>query len=87
MCKYLFHSLFLSLSTKVDYAITIHKSQGITFDKIVVGINQNTKHISCGLVYVAMSRVRTKEKLHILNNFPKNFIITDDKVYNFYNEI
>lgn len=68
------------------YAITIHKSQGLTFDEIAVDINDNSP-ISAGQVYVALSRVKTKEGLYILNKFPKNQIVTDVSVSEFYKKI
>ena len=39
------------------YAITVHKSQGLTLDKVVLDIS--AKDHSLGLTYVAISRVRT----------------------------
>ena len=67
------------------YAITIHKSQGLTVDKIVVDINKTSPlYISPGQVYVAFSRVRTKEGLKILKAFPKDKIKTDSDVRSFY---
>jgi len=46
-------------------AITIHKSQGGTFDKIVY---QYAKNQPNQLVYVALSRVKSIEGLHIIND-------------------
>ena len=43
------------------YAITVHKSQGLTLDKVVLDIS--TKDHSLGLTYVAISRVRTVQGL------------------------
>ena len=43
------------------YAITVHKSQGLTLDKVVLDIS--TKDHSLGLTYVAISRVRTIQGL------------------------
>lgn len=69
------------------YAITIHKSQGLTFeDGVVVAIN-NENLMNAGQAYVALSRVGTKDKLHILNNFPKEKILVDNDVVNFYENL
>lgn len=66
------------------YAITIHKSQGLTFDDGVVVNIKDEKIINSGQAYVALSRVRTKDKLHILKKFPTNKIVVDKDVVNFY---
>ena len=47
--------LQLSLTLKLACAVTIHKSQGLTLDKVV--IDPGKKEFSCGLTYVACSRV------------------------------
>jgi ATP-dependent DNA helicase PIF1 len=49
------------------YALTIHKAQGITADEVFV----DTDGLFCsGHLYVACSRVKTPEKLHLLGNEP-----------------
>ena len=42
---------------KLAWAITIHKSQGLTFDKIIIDFGRGT--FANGQAYVALSRVRT----------------------------
>ena len=49
------------------YAITVHKSQGLTLDKVVLDIS--TKDHTLGLMYVAISRVRTIQGLMFENPF------------------
>lgn len=51
---------------KLAYALSIHKSQGMTFDKIVIDLRRDC--FVPGQLYVALSRVRTPEGLTILYN-------------------
>ena len=49
------------------YAITVHKSHGLTLDKVVLDIS--TKDHSLGLTYVAISCVRTVQGLMFKKSF------------------
>lgn len=46
------------------YAMTVHKSQGATMDFVLVDISDA---FSSGLLYVALSRVRTRQHLRLLH--------------------
>ena len=48
------------------YAITVHKSQGLTLDSAIVDVNSCWDEV--GMAYTALSRVKTKENLFILNS-------------------
>jgi hypothetical protein len=54
----------------VSYAITVHKSQGITLDKVVCDIS--APEFAAGLSYVAVSRVKTLNGLMFENPFDRN---------------
>ena len=45
----------LQLPLKLAWAVTIHKAQGLTLDKVVIDVGK--KEFSCGLTFVACSRV------------------------------
>ncbi|KAK3097672.1 hypothetical protein FSP39_011969 [Pinctada imbricata] len=60
-------------------AKTVHKAQGCTVDEIVIDLSQSRTRKTPHIHYVAMSRVRTFEKLHILN-FNHAALGTDDRV-------
>ena len=46
---------------RLAYAITVHKSQGLTLSKVVLNLNQREHCV--GLSYVAVSRVKTLDGL------------------------
>lgn len=65
------------------YALTIHKSQGMTLDSAVI----DCKNIfACGQLYVALSRVRKLENLKVMN-FDKKQIIVSKEVKTYYNAL
>ena len=47
------------------YAITIHKSQGLTLNHVLTDIGNTV--FTCGQAYVALSRVKSIEGLHLIN--------------------
>ena len=51
----------LQLPLKLAWAVTIHKSQGLTLDKVVIDIGK--REFSPGLTFVACSRVRQLDDL------------------------
>ncbi len=75
-------SRFKQFPLQLSYAMTIHKSQGKTFDNIIVDVG--TGAFAHGQVYVALSRCTTLEGI-ILNNpiYPSD-IIVDTRVIEYY---
>lgn len=68
---------------RLAYGITIHKSQGMTLEKLVVDCN---RIFECGQAYVAISRVKTIEGLH-LRSFSPNKILVNEEVIDFYDRV
>jgi ATP-dependent DNA helicase PIF1 len=65
------------------YALTIHKSQGMTLDSAIV----DCKNIfACGQMYVALSRVRELKNLKVIN-FSMNQIKVNAEVSKFYKKL
>lgn len=65
------------------YGITIHKSQGMTINKLVVDFKNIFDY---GQAYVALSRTQSIDGLYI-KNFDKNKILTNSKVIKFYEKL
>lgn len=68
---------------RLAYGITIHKSQGMTFDNLVVDLNNV---FSGGQAYVALSRTRTLSGL-VLRNYLPGKVTINQEVVEFYNNL
>jgi len=74
---------FKQFPLKPAWAITIHKSQGLTFDKAVIDAESAFTH---GQFYVALSRCRTFEGLVLRSPVPTRGISPDGAVLSFVEE-
>lgn len=68
---------------KLAYAITIHKSQGQTYDSV----NLDPYCWDCGQLYVALSRVKTIDGMHLTELIQPRYLVTSREVINFYNTL
>lgn len=67
---------FVQYPLKPAWAITIHKSQGLTFERAVIDVGAAFTH---GQVYVALSRCKSLEGL-VLSSPLKNEVVINDRV-------
>ncbi len=65
---------------KLAWAITIHKSQGLTFEKVVIDAQAAFAH---GQVYVALSRCKTLDGMVLNTPIPSKGVETDPAVISF----
>jgi hypothetical protein len=68
---------FRQYPLRLAWAITVHKSQGLTFDHAVLDIADSFTH---GQVYVALSRCRTLEGMVLARPLSLGSVITDASV-------
>lgn len=68
---------------KLAYAITIHKSQGQTYNSV----NINPYAWDCGQLYVALSRVRDVKNLYLTSEINYDYLVLSLNVVKFYNQI
>ena len=62
-----FQATMTQFSLTLAWAVTIHKCQGLTLSEIVIDMTPTKGKFRPGEPYVAFSRVRTLQKLHIIN--------------------
>jgi len=69
--------VFRQYPLRLAWAITIHKSQGLTFDKAIIDAAAS---FASGQVYVALSRCRTLEGMVLATPLRQSAVMTDLRV-------
>lgn len=71
---------FVQYPIKLAWAVTVHKSQGLTFEKAILDISEA---FAAGQAYVALSRLRSLRGLVLLKPIQLNSLTTDWQVVNY----
>ena len=75
---------FKQMPLRLAWAVTIHKSQGLTFDKVIIDAGQAFAH---GQVYVALSRCTSLEGLVLKTRIQPTALVDDASVDQFVERI
>lgn len=76
--------VFRQYPIRLAWAITIHKSQGLTFERAIIDARNSFAH---GQTYVALSRCKTLEGMVLESPLRREAIISDSVVDNFTREV
>ncbi len=76
---------FFQYPLKLAWAITIHKSQGKTFKKVIIDLKNGT--FAHGQSYVALSRCVSLNGIGLVHPLKKNHIKTDHRIINYLTKI
>ena len=71
---------FSQFPLRLAWAVTIHKSQGLTFDKVIVDAGRS---FAAGQVYVALSRCRSLEGIVLHSLIPPTALHSDQRISEF----
>ncbi|MEO0780090.1 MAG: ATP-binding domain-containing protein, partial [Bacteroidota bacterium] len=73
---------FKQYPLRLAWAITIHKSQGKTFDRVIIDLGSGA--FAHGQTYVALSRCRTLEGIVLKQKLRPHDIQVDERIVEFY---
>lgn len=74
--------LFVQYPLRLAWAITVHKSQGLTFDKVIIDLGKGA--FVNGQLYTALSRCRRFEGIFLRRPIKLTDVIQDKRLMEFY---
>lgn len=75
---------FTQYPLRLAWAMTIHKSQGKTFDRVIIDMGKGA--FEYGQTYVALSRCRTLEGIVLRRPLKPQDILVDERIVEFYQQ-
>lgn len=75
---------FKQYPLRLAWAVTIHKSQGKTFDKVVIDLGRGA--FAHGQTYVALSRCRTFEGILLKQKIKPQDVMLDERIVQYYEQ-
>lgn len=78
-------STLVQIPLQLGWAVTVHKSQGLTLDNVALDIGRGC--FSHGQLYVALSRIRDLRNLSLVRPITRRDLIVDKEVIDWYNKL
>jgi len=76
---------FAQLPLKLAWAVTVHKSQGQTFERVVLDLSRSM--FAPGQLYVALSRCKSLEGLRLTHGVERHMVQVDPRVVEFWDRL
>ncbi len=74
---------FVQYPLKLAWAVTVHKSQGLTFDRVILDLEDS---FAPGQLYVALSRCRSLQGMSLSSQINAQNVIIDQRIKKYYDQ-